>query len=514
MRLWLIVLFCGVLAVCEAGRADKDDDRGIYPSNNRHVQKLRTYNREMYKAEHCTSYQPRTNCTSILQQYPPTEEGRRYKVCFAKCTLAAVCDDRLCGDCAPGTFEYRQFPMADGLKTWCRPVPCAVKGYVKWTEYTCKRERSCTLLHCKLGVRKVKAKVLEPFSLQLLASRTVEDTDEVEAETDPEAQDLGIVELGYEVQLGSVNVGSPVHFRVKLTVPVVPEDVYLLADATGSLEEAISVVQANFSSLISTRQASVPTASFGLGFFRDESSRGEEGEVLVHGFSNVQSITDNTDLVQAGANRLLARAGGDTPEGGLLALYTLATDSSIGWRFGARKIVVMFGDAPQHEPVCVGNAQLTRHDVIRALRAKDIAVVAIQVGAPGMDAETTHYRCNGLGSRQKGGQMTDVTQGTRGFLTKPVEQAALVDAARSTIENLNIKFEIDASDCGPEYVVDLTGLLPDYVRYGDVLDIPMTVTAKRAACWSRRPKKCVLRYIVGGVTISLQDVSLDEVKGC
>ncbi len=305
MALWLMLLFCSMILRTAACQDSDDVSNDMHPPNNRHVQKLRSYNREMYKIEHCDAYHPiRINCTSILQRDLPTEEGRRYKVCFAKCTLAAVCEDKDCGPCAQGRFEYRQFSSQDGFKRWCRPVPCAKKGFVKWTDYACQRKRSCTLLHCKLGIRKVKPKELQPFSLQLLASREEEEIPE------PDTQELGTVELGYEVQLGSVTLGEPVHFQTNVTIPTVPEDLYLLADATGSLQEAISVIQRNFFVVMQARKNICPRTAFGVGCFRDESSKPEKGEILINGFSNLQSITPNTTRVQHAVDKLLARAGG------------------------------------------------------------------------------------------------------------------------------------------------------------------------------------------------------------
>ncbi len=110
--------------------------------------------------------------------------------------------------------------------------------------------------------------------------------------------------------------------------------------------------------------------------------------------------------------------------------------------------------------------------------------------------------------------MSAITQLTDGFIARRIFQDGVVDAIRETIEHLNIKFEIDASDCGPEYKLEFAEPFPDHVNYGDVLEVKKKFAATRAACESKRPKKCVLRYIVGGVTISFQDIAIDDIHGC
>lgn len=50
-----------------------------------------------------------------------------------------------------------------------------------------------------------------------------------------------------------------------------------------------------------------------------------------------------------------ASGGSDGAEGQFFALHALAVDPAIGWRPGARRIVVWFGDYPGHDPICTAS---------------------------------------------------------------------------------------------------------------------------------------------------------------
>src|SRR5207249_1219633 len=109
----------------------------------------------------------------------------------------------------------------------------------------------------------------------------------------------------------------------------------------------------------------------------------------------------------AGAiNAWQADGGGDTPEAQLFALDQVAQCPGTGWRPGAKRIIVWFGDAPGHEPVCPGawpdeaagpgaagscdTMVVHRHSIdittlVALLQNQNIVVVAISLttGAPG-----------------------------------------------------------------------------------------------------------------------------------
>jgi len=87
--------------------------------------------------------------------------------------------------------------------------------------------------------------------------------------------------------------------------------------------------------------------------------------------------------VQNAINAWSAGGGADRPESQLYALYKIAADPAIGWRTGASKVVVWFGDNPGHDPV--PNAatglgfDITEAVTTKALQDAGIRVIAISV---------------------------------------------------------------------------------------------------------------------------------------
>jgi hypothetical protein len=84
--------------------------------------------------------------------------------------------------------------------------------------------------------------------------------------------------------------------------------------------------------------------------------------------------------VTTAVNTWSASDGGDIPGGQLFALQQIA-DPAIGWRPGSKRIVVWFGDAPGHDPVCAAisgaTADVTEATATMALVGAGITVVAI-----------------------------------------------------------------------------------------------------------------------------------------
>ncbi|HWC12611.1 MAG TPA: vWA domain-containing protein [Acidimicrobiales bacterium] len=150
-------------------------------------------------------------------------------------------------------------------------------------------------------------------------------------------------------------------------------DIVFLADTTGSMGPAIGNVKTNINNIIADVEASQPTAQFGVAQYRDrEHCPADPFDVRLD-----QAVTDDNTLVVNAVNALALGDGCDFPENGLVALTFLATDPTVGYRADSTRIVVWFGDAPQHVD---GNGP-TVADTIAALQAAGIRVIAIDVGA-------------------------------------------------------------------------------------------------------------------------------------
>jgi hypothetical protein len=105
-----------------------------------------------------------------------------------------------------------------------------------------------------------------------------------------------------------------------------------------------------------------------------------------------RGITTDTNAVRAAINGLTLGHGEDLPESYSRALYETYADPSVGWRTGAKKIVIMFGDDIPHDPAYatgidpgrdgeVGTADdLYFEDVVAGLKSNGITVLALHSG--------------------------------------------------------------------------------------------------------------------------------------
>ena len=226
--------------------------------------------------------------------------------------------------------------------------------------------------------------------------------------------------------------------QVAVTVPpgsAVPAvDVYLLADTTTSMGSTINAVRAGASQLVDELSDSLPGVDlhFGVGDYRDLPGSDPP-------FRNRQALTGDRDAVITAIEGLtLAGGGSDLPEDQLYALDHLATDldpssgGSLGFRPEAEKIVVWFGDAPGHDPICSRltglDHEITESLVAAELRAAEIKVIALSVRSDGLDAyrSTSSILVSLCGSQAMPGQATRISQVTGGAYLSGINDGALL----------------------------------------------------------------------------------------
>jgi hypothetical protein len=199
-------------------------------------------------------------------------------------------------------------------------------------------------------------------------------------------------------------------------------DVYLLADTTGSMGPIISTVQAGIGAVVSDPAFAGFDVAWGVGNYKDFPVPGAG----TYAFESQLAPTADVAAVATAMNTWSAVGGLDTPEGQLFALQQVA-DPGIGWRPGSKRILVWFGDAPGHDPVCAAisgaAADVTEATATAALVAAQVTVVAISTltpsGAPaGLDGDptvdATGYGgvCTVIGGSP--GQATRITAATPG----------------------------------------------------------------------------------------------------
>jgi hypothetical protein len=147
-------------------------------------------------------------------------------------------------------------------------------------------------------------------------------------------------------------------------------------------------VKAGANNILAALNALAVDLAFGVGNYRDFPRD-------PFPFQHQQNPTNVAGAVIGAINAWTDAGGGDLPEANLFALHKLAEPpgGTIGWRAGAKRIVVWFGDAPGHDPVCPTisgeGVAVTEASVTAELVAEGIVVLAISVSSPGLDGDPT-----------------------------------------------------------------------------------------------------------------------------
>ncbi len=174
--------------------------------------------------------------------------------------------------------------------------------------------------------------------------------------------------------------------KITVRIPARPEekfDVYFLADTTGSMTDYIGTVRDEVQAMMDTLRDLYPDMAFGVGNYKDfpiRSSPNATSSPWCFQHQVNPTLTTQTVADEMSSSKWDAKwGGGDGPEGQFYALDQLATNQSIGWRAGANRIVVWFGDVPGHDPIPADYvpSPIGEADVIASLKLSSIQVLAI-----------------------------------------------------------------------------------------------------------------------------------------
>jgi hypothetical protein len=260
-----------------------------------------------------------------------------------------------------------------------------------------------------------------------------------------------------DLRLGECDV---VHETITVTIPpsaaVAPADIYFLADNTGSMSPAISAVQTGASAIFAAL-GGISGLQFGVGEYRDFDNAGDTSLA----FQNLQPITSSQAAVTAALGTWSASGGGDGPEAQFYALDQVASSPAIGWRPGVKHIVVWFGDAPGHDPICAAASGLasgiTEASATAKLVAGQITVLALSLNdgsgyANGLNDDPTNLlgplnaayaACGAPGGAP--GQATRIAAATSGIVVNSVDPTTIVATiiaqlkALLTINNVHLQ---------------------------------------------------------------------------
>jgi hypothetical protein len=211
----------------------------------------------------------------------------------------------------------------------------------------------------------------------------------------------------------------------------------------------IAAVQAGANQILNDLAALGIDIAYGVGSYNDF-----PGPPTL-AFQHQLSPTSSTAAVTAAIGTWAASGGGDYPEGQLFALDQLAVPpgGTIGWRAGAERIIVWFGDAPAHDPVCSAISGLsytiTEATATAKLVAEQITVLAISVTTPGLDDNPApssfdyNAACGAPGGTA--GQGTRIANATGGIFVTGINPStivstitSLITTAVTTINNLSL----------------------------------------------------------------------------
>jgi hypothetical protein len=173
----------------------------------------------------------------------------------------------------------------------------------------------------------------------------------------------------------SLEVEKTVHTPEILPTP----DIYFLADSTGSMDDVIANVQADAAAVLTTVDGLANDPRYGAGDYKDFQSPIQDDPYAFNNGAPIPAADDNGAAALAAIGAWSASGGGDGPEGQFFALHRLAQDGDANFRADATPIVVWFGDAPAHDPVCDEISGDTGHDVTEASLTAGLVDAGVRV---------------------------------------------------------------------------------------------------------------------------------------
>ncbi len=307
---------------------------------------------------------------------------------------------------------------------------------------------------------------------------------------------------------------------VHVPAGVAKADVYLLADTTGSMGSIIGAVQAGIDTIVNDPAFSGLDVAWGAGNYKDFPIPASSPYAFQHQLAPTPGVADITVAVNAWS----ASDGSDTPEGQLFALQQVATDPGIGWRPGSKRILVWFGDAPGHDPICSaisGVADITETTATAALVAAGVTVVAVSTdtgvagaldGDPGPGPDNFDYGVCTIGGSP--GQATRITGATPGGshttgVNAATMIATLLSLISSAVQSIN-HLELQRTGAIAPFVASIAP--PGYDSLAGDVDhsLPFEVTWKgvRACAETDQIFTGSLDVVADGVVVASKPVTI------
>jgi hypothetical protein len=339
---------------------------------------------------------------------------------------------------------------------------------------------------------------------------------------------FGVDPASVEVSLdpgASTDVAKTVHTPEILPTP----DIYFLADSTGSMDDVIANVQADAASVLATVDGLANDPRYGAGDYKDFQNPQSDPYAFNNGAA-IPATDDDGAAALAAIALWSASGGGDGPEGQFFALHRLAVHGDAAFRTDSTPIVVWFGDAPAHDPVCDEISGDAGHDIDEAsvtaeLVAAEIRVIAISVvtdsGAfypDALDDDPTAFggnyaaTCGVEGGTS--GQASRIAAATGGVHLTGVEAEDIADAILAGLGALPVEVTPQAICDDPSVTISWDAASKTVTSGEDAL-FTETIAASLAAPQGETVE-CTVEFLVDGellngftqtVTVHINDVT-------
>ena len=133
------------------------------------------------------------------------------------------------------------------------------------------------------------------------------------------------------------------------TGPPAKADILFVVDTTGSMSGAISAVQADIADVMTRIDGGeIGDVAYGLAEVKDY-PQAPFGDPADKPFNVLQAVTADRGAVQTATGKLVASGGGDGPESYEAAVAKADAGAGVGWREGARRMLVLVADNVPHD---------------------------------------------------------------------------------------------------------------------------------------------------------------------
>lgn len=127
-------------------------------------------------------------------------------------------------------------------------------------------------------------------------------------------------------------------------------DVMFVFDTSGSMGSVLEEAKSEITDAMGQLEASLPNVEFGVAEVRDYGGSEYDPEPEIVPWKLDVPVTSNVAAVSEAISGLSAFGGGDGPEAYGRALWETDTNPSVGWRPGARHLIVLICDQVPHNP--------------------------------------------------------------------------------------------------------------------------------------------------------------------